>query len=440
MRFILALILTIASIEASAFAAVSGVQFAPDGNKQSSPDMNKDVTTLKSLVEEARKNNPEIKAARAKWEASTKRPTQESTLPNPEIGVSYKNVSFDKLTLGDDDFTELGVYASQEFPFPGKLDLKGKIAKEEAEAEGELVEAAVRRVTADLKESYYNWYLANKSIEITSKNKELLERITKSAETKYEVGKGGQQDVIRAQLEVSGFIERLELLKQQKEIVEAKIRSILNSPHDSPLGKPEEIKKSGFALTSDELYKLIESDSPILKTKKNLIEKSDQVLNLAKRQYFPDFVLELGWFNRGEFTNDGPFADEWMARVGFIVPLYFWKKEKFGVEEAMSQLQEMKEEYNSTNQNLRFAVKEKYITAKTSEKLLDLYSEGIIPQSSLSLESAISGYQVGDVDFLTLIDSSVALFNFELEYNKHLIEYQKALARLEEVTGVELTK
>jgi outer membrane protein TolC len=402
--------------------------------------MNNDVTTLNSLVEEAKENNPQIKAARAKWDASTKRASQESTLPNPEIGVSYKNVSFDKLTLGDDDFTELGVYASQEFPFPGKLELKGKIAEEEAEAEGDLAEATVRRVTVDLKEAYYDWFLVNKSIEITSKNKELLERFAKIAEAKYEVGKGIQQDVIRAQLEGSGFIERLELLKQQKEIVEAKIRSILNRPHDSPLGNPEEIKKSGFVPTSDELYKLIESDNPTLKTKRNLIERSSQALKLAKRQYFPDFVVELGWFNRGEFTNEGPFADEWMARVGFIVPLYFWKKEKFGVEEAMSQFQDMKEEYNSTNQDLSFSVREKYITAKTSEKLLDLYSKGIIPQSTLSLESAISGYQVGEVDFLTLIDSSVALFNFELEYNKHLIEYQKALASLEEITGAELTK
>ncbi len=398
------------------------------------------TVALSSFVEEVQQNNPEIKAARAKWEASTKRPSQESTLPNPEIGISYKNVSFDKLTLGDDNFTELGVYASQEFPFPGKLSLKGKIANEEAEAERDLAEATLRRVTADLKEAYYDWYLVNKSIEITSKNKELVEKFTKIAEAKYEVGKGIQQDVIRAQLEVSEFLERLELLKQQKEILESKIRSILNRSPDSSLGTPEKLHKSEFKLTLDDLFKLVKTQSPMLRTKENLVERNYQSLKLAKREYFPDFVVELAWFNRGEFTNDGAFADEWMARVGFIVPLYFWRKERFGVEEAMSQLQEMKEEYNTTNQNLSFEVKEKYITAKTSEKLLDLYSKGIIPQSTLSLESAISGYQVGDVDFLTLIDSSVAVFNFELEYYRQLAEYKKALARLEEITGVELIK
>ncbi|HEY7536182.1 MAG TPA: TolC family protein [Thermodesulfobacteriota bacterium] len=412
MRFFLTLIFIIFSAEVGSFA--------------------EETVALNSLVKEALTNNPEINAAKAKWEASSRRPPQVSTLPNPEIGVSYKNVSFDKLTLGEDDFTELGISASQEFPFPGKLSLKGKIAKEEAEAEEKFSEATIKRVLANLKEAYYDWYLVNKSIEITLKNKELLEKFVKVAEAKYAVGKGIQQDVIKAQVEVSGFIERLELLNQKNEIVEAKIRSTLNRPPDSHLGKPEEVKKSELKLSLDELYKLTESNSPILKAKENLVERNDKVLELAKKEYFPDFIVEFGWFNRGEFTNDGPFAEEWMAKVGFIVPLYFWRKEKLGVQEAVYQLEEMKEEYNNTNLNLSFNVKDKYLTAKTSEKLLDLYSSGIIPQATLSLESAIAGYEVGKVDFLTLLDNLVTLFNFELSYYTQLVEYQKALARIEE--------
>src|SRR3990172_8052820 len=460
MRLILAFILTIALTGVSAFAVVSDAQCASDGNKklvsdaalsvpqcgtdgnnECAQDENKDLTSLKSLVEEALRNNPEIKAGRARWEASTKRPSQVSTLPNPTIGVRYMNVSFDRLTLGEDDFTEFGIIsASQEFPFPAKLSLKGKIAKEEAEAEEEFSEATVKRVLADLKEAYYEWYLVNKSIEITSKNKELIEKFVKIAEAKYAVGRGIQQDVIKAQVELSGFIERLELLGQKKEVLEAKIRSILGRPPDSPIGKPEEVKKSELKLSLDELYKLTESKSPILLAQKNLIERNDEAIKLAKKEYFPDFVVDFEWINRGEFTSDGPFADMWQVRVGFIVPLYFWRKERFGVEEALYQLEEMKEEYNNTTLNISFTVKDKYITAKTSEKLLDLYSKGIIPQAALSLDSAIAGYQVGNVDFLTLLDNLVTLFNFELSYYTQLAEYQKALARIEENIGMVLVE
>lgn len=416
MRILLSTIVFMISLEVSVFAS--------------------ETTTLKSLLDEALANNPEIKAAKAKWEASTKRPSQVSTLPNPTVGINYTNVSFDRLTLGKDDFTTLGIIsATQEFPFPGKLSLMGKIAKEEANAEGQFLGATTRKVLADLKEAYYDWYLVNKSIEISQKNKELIERFVNITESRYKVGKGIQQDVIKAQLEVSGSIERLELLNQKKEIVESRIRTILNRSPDSPLGKPEEIKKSELKLSLDELYKLTETESPLLRAKKNLIERSNQALKLAKKGYFPDFVAEFDWFNRGKFTNEGPFADMWEVKVGFIVPLYFWRKEKFGVEEAVSQLQEIKEDYNNTSLNLSFNVKDKYITAKTSEKLLDLYSKGIIPQANLSLNSAIAGYEVGNVNFLTLLDSIAMLFNFELAYYTQLTEYEKALARIEENIG-----
>ena len=417
MRLILILIV-IASIGLNAFAEES--------------------TTLKSLLDEALSHSPEIKAAMAKWEASTKRPSQVSTLPNPTIGASYTNVSFDKLTLGKDNFAELGISISQEFPFPGKLSLRGKIAEEEAKAEEQFLGAAERRVLANLKEAYYDWYLVNKSIEIAQKNKELIGKFVNITESKYKVGKGIQQDVIKAQLEVSGFIERLELLNQKKEIVESRIRALLNRPPDSPLGKPEEVKKTELQLSLDELYRLIESESPMLKAKGSLIERNDKALELARKGYLPDFMAEFDWFDRGKFTNSGPFADLWQVRVGFIVPLYFWRKERFGVEEAASQLEEAKEEYNDTSLNLSFDVKDKYITAKTSEKLLDLYSKGIIPQATHSLDSAIAGYEVGNVDFLTLLDNIVTLFNYELAYYTQLAEYQKALAKIEENVGTVL--
>src|SRR5574341_1615636 len=446
MRLILALILAITLTGVSALsvlseAAPSVPQCGTDGDKQCAQDENKEVTSLKSLVEEALCNNPEIKASKARWESSTKRPSQVSTLPNPTIGVRYLNVSFARLTLGEDAFTQFGIIsASQEFPFPGKLSLKGKIAKEEAEAEEQFSVATVKKVLAELKETYYDWYLVNKSIEVTSKNKELLDKFVKIAEAKYSVGRGIQQAVIKAQVELSGFIERLELLGQKKEVLEAKIRSILGRPPDSPIGKPEDVKKSELKLSLDELYKLTESRSPALLAEKNLIERNDEALKLAKKEYFPDFVVDFEWINRGEFTSDGPFADMWQVRVGFIVPLYFWRKEKFGVEEALYQLDEMKEEYNNTTLNVSFTVKDKYITAKTSEKLLDLYSKGIIPQATLSLDSAIAGYEVGNVDFLTLIDNLITLFNFELSYYTQLAEYQKALARIEENIGMVLVE
>ncbi|KRT65447.1 MAG: outer membrane efflux protein [Candidatus Dadabacteria bacterium CSP1-2] len=416
MRLVLALI--IVSIGLSAFAD--------------------ETTPLKSLVEEALEKNPEILRAKAEWEAATKRPSQAGSLPDPIVGVGWRNVRFDRITLTEDPNSMVTFSLSQEFPFPGKLSLREKVAQEEAQAQEKLYEATLRRVIADLKEAYYNWFLVDKSIEITLKNKDLLEKFLKVAEAKYAVGKGIQQDVLKAQVEVSRFIEQLQLLEERRGIVEARIRSILNRPPDSPLVKPEVVEKSPFILTAEELYKLTKEKAPLLKVKENLIDRQEEALKLAKREYYPDFALGVAPAVMG--MESGGVEGAWEVTLGVKVPLYFYRKQRFGVQEAVSQLQAAREDYTSTNQSLFFNVKDQYLVAKTSENLLKLFQEGIIPQAASSLESAITGYQVGNIDFLTLLNNLVTLFNFEITYYTYLTNYQTALARIEEVVDMPLIK
>lgn len=397
-----------------------------------------EVQKLDSLLNEALQNNPEIKAARATWEAATKRPSQAGSLPDPMFGVGWQNVSFNSITLTDDPDSWIMFSFTQEFPFPGKLGLREKIAHEEAQAQEQFYQSTLRRVIADLKEAYYNWFLVNKSIEITLKNKDLLEKFVKIAEARYAVGKGIQQDVLKAQVEVSRFIEQLALLREQKGIVEAKIRSILNRPPGDSLGEPEVVKKSSFTLSIDEIFELTKEKAPLLKAKENIIEREEKALKLANKEYFPDFVLGAGPGTMG--MTGGGTQGVWQATLGIKVPLYFYRKQRFGVQEAALQLKAAQEDFTSTNQALFFRVKEQFLVVKTSENLLNLFEEGIIPQATSSLESAISGYQVGNIDFLTLLDNLITLFNFEITYYTYLANYQTALARIEEVVDMQLTK
>ncbi len=395
-----------------------------------------ETVKLASLVEEASENNPVIKASKARWEASTMRPSQEGSLPNPIVGGRIKNVSFSDITIGEDPRSDIQAFVSQEIPFPGKLSTKEEIAQQESDAQRWLSDATSRKVIADLKEAYFDWFFINKSIEITNRNKMLLQKFTKIAEVKYEVGMGIQQDVLKAQVEVSGFIERLELLAKRKEIVETKIKKILNRPLDSPLGEPEEITKSELTTTLAEITDATSEYAPLLKSSAEIVDSSEESLKLAKKQYLPDFILGATYFNRD--GGNGDLDDIWEVSLGLRVPLYYWRKERFGVREAALEVSEAQKSYESTKNNLLFEVKDSYMTATTAEKLIELYQNGIIPQSTLSLKSAISGYQVGDIDFLTLLNNLITLFNFELEYYGQLTEYQKALARIEEIAAIDL--
>ena len=397
-----------------------------------------EVVSLESLVKEALQNNPEIKAARARWEASTKRPSQEGSLPDPIVGIGWRNVSFDRITLNKEPMSMVLFTFEQYLPFPGKLYLREMVATEEAKAQEQMYEATLRRIMADLKEAYYNWFLVNMSIDITRKDKDLLEKFEEIAEAKYSVGEGIQQDVLKAQVEVSRFIEQLDLLNERKGIAEAKIRSILNREPDTPLGSPEEIKKSPFNLSIEDIYKLTEDNAPVLKAREKIINKEEKALKLAKKEYFPDFVLGAGPGVMGMLG--GGTQGVWEARVGVKVPLYFWRKQRFGVQEAIANLKAAQEDHTSTKQDLFFNVKDQFLVAKTSDNLLKLYEGGIIPQATSSLESAIAGYQVGNIDFLTLLDNLLTLFNFELTYYTYLTNFQTALARIEEIIGTDLIK
>src|SRR5213594_2066150 len=128
-----------------------------------------------------------------------------------------------------------------------------------------------------------------------------------------------------------------------------------------------------------------------------------------------------------------------MASAEVKLPVYSARKQRLGVEEAQAKLQEARQNYQAARQDLVFAAKDKYFTAMTSEKLLALYQSGIVPQSSTALESALSGYEVGNLDFLTLLNNSITLLNYEMQYYQELTKHEQALVELEPLVGLELT-
>ena len=194
------------------------------------------VTLLQELTAELEKNNPEIRGARFRFEAATKRPSQVGTLPEPKLTLANVGVGQPFSRLHVSEFAYRGIGFAQEIPFPGKLGLAAEEAEREADSERQNYRSIVLDKTSQLKTAYYDWYFITKSIEITTKNRDLLDRLEQIARARYAVGKGIQPDVLKAQVEVSGLAQQLELLEQKKLITEARIRSLLNS--EVPLGRP----------------------------------------------------------------------------------------------------------------------------------------------------------------------------------------------------------
>src|SRR3989442_1598819 len=186
------------------------------------------VTTLQELIHQLEMNNPEIRAAHFRFEAATKRPSQVSTLPEPKLTLVNFGVGQPFSSLNVSEFAYRGIGISQEIPFPGKLALAAEEAQREADSERQNYKSIVLEKMSQLKTAYYDWYFVTKAIEITAKNRDLLDRFEQIARARYSVGKGIQPDVLKAQIEVSGLAQQLEMLQQKKSIIEARIRSFLN--------------------------------------------------------------------------------------------------------------------------------------------------------------------------------------------------------------------
>ena len=390
------------------------------------------ITPLQELIDQLERNNPEIRAARFRFEAATKRPSQVSTLPEPKLTFVNVGVGHPFSTLNASEFAYRGIGLSQEIPFPGKLGLAAEEAQREADSERQNYRSMILAKTSQLKTAYYDWYFVTKAIEITSKNRDLVDRFEQIARARYAVGKGLQPDVLKAQVEVSGLVQQLELLEQKKLLTEARIRSLLNS--ELPLGRPADIRQTPLQFKLESILQMVESQSPRLQSEQAMVQGRAVGIDRARREYRPDFNFSFQWQKTG-----AQFPDYYMASAEIKLPVYFGRKQRLGVEEAEARLQEARENYQAARQDLIFAAKDKYFTAMTSEKLLALYQSGIVPQSSTALESALSGYEVGNVDFLTLLNNAVTLLNYEMQYYQELTKHEQALAELEPLVGVELS-
>ncbi len=393
-----------------------------------------DSITLNAVVEEALAKNPLIQSARRSVDAKKFLVAPATTLPEPKVSFQTMGNLIPPTLQGGDPSSGRSLSFSQEIPFPGKLRLQGRVASMESEAEWWNYEQVRRQIISEVKVAYYEHWLISKSLEILDKNKDLLQKFAQISEAKYRVGEGIQQDVVKAQVDVSKLLDRRVVLQRREEVSTALLNSLLYRPPETRLGRTEELRPSPFDMPLDELYRMAVKNSPMLKMQERTIDRDLYSVQLARKNFYPDFEVGFTYINRVD--NPQMFG----LMVAAKIPLYFWRKQGPELDSTAANLSSSRKKYDWLHARLFFELKDLYLSATTSKKLMELYGKGVIPQSTISLESAMAGYQVGKVDFLTLVDNLMTLLDYELKYHETLSEYQKSLARLEAIVGMELTR
>jgi len=389
--------------------------------------------SLPDLVREALVRNPEVQMARRMVEARRARVPQAGALPDPMLmyGVMNEGRPVPFQTLGTAGFSEVYVGVSQEIPYPGKRGLREKVAGEEASAAEWAYDAARRRVASEVAQAYYDLYAVHAALAIVERNFQLLDQLVKVARARYAVGQATQQDVLDADVELSRLEERRSLLVQRRGVVEASIARLLDRTEPSPLGPLAPLTKTPLALTLQEALTRADERSPVLKERASLVDAGGRKVDLARRERLPDLGVNFAYHNRGELD---PY---WTFGGTLSLPIYRGRKQDKAVEEAAADLGGARSALDAARAAVRYEVTDAHLLASTADRLLRLYDEGLLKQARLALDSAIAQYQVGKVDFLTLITSWRRLLDYDLTYQEQLAEHEKAVARLAVHVGPE---
>jgi cobalt-zinc-cadmium efflux system outer membrane protein len=388
------------------------------------------------LVEEALQNNPEILAAKKKWEVYKERIPQASALEDPMFGFGIINLPT-SFSFHQEDMTMKEFSISQKFPFPGKRPLMREMASKEAEAVSTEIHAKGHQIIRDVKAAYYDLSHVYRTTEVVKKNKEILENFAKIAETRYAVGEGIQQDVLKAHVEVSKMVDELIMLDQKKRALEAKLKALLNRAPETNVGEPEEVIFKKFPYTLEELQKMALEMNPSLKGMKKMIEAKEKAYALAKREYYPDFNFRFAYGQR----DNGPDIKRKDMLTGMMemnIPIFYKSKQEPKVAEKKAEILAAEAQYQAMKNEVLFMIADMSSMTQRVERQIDLYKTGVIPQASLQINSAMSAYRVNKADFMTLLDSQMTLYKYELEYHQALTEYEKSVAGLGATVGKQL--
>lgn len=409
----------------------------PTSMRAQQPDAKEAAPTLAALVSELVKNNPDLAVARREIDMRVARIAPAGAPPDPTITAGFMGgftrPPFFPSSSTAEAFRQISV--AQQFPYPGKLALRSQMAATDADAARWTLAGTQLQLVAELKATYFDYQLATRSLAIVKRNQALLDQFRQVAEARFSVGQAIQQDVLKAQLEISSLLERVTVLERQRDTLRARLNQLLNRASDTPISPELAFTVGPVPADVSALRAEAQRQSPALKYDAEQITRSQQQLSLARKETRPDFGINV--------TTRQPVGGmPWMYGVDIMVtvPIFWQRKQRPMVAEAAAGLDAGRRQRDSTLARTDADVTELYLDATSARKLEDLYSGSILPQARLALESSLASYQVGKAEFLTVLTNFTSVLSYEIGFEEQRTKYHTALARLEPLAAAEFIK
>jgi len=394
-----------------------------------------------SAVEVTLRDNPSLAQIQARYEATLEIPAQAGALPDPTLSLNAMNFPTDSFDRDQEAMTQLQIGLSQQFPFPGKRALREDAAEFDAKAAGYSVVEMELQLASAVKKRWWQLYYLDHALATVKNNRALLRQFISVAKTKYETGEGLQQDVLLSQLELSKLTDQkiqLQALRRQQAI---QLNILMDRSPNMPVLLTDKVSKQMPGLAHETvLYEKAQQARPVLSKMTSHIDAAQSRLDLAKRDYYPDFTVGMRY---GDRSGDNPLprggerSDFVSLMLAVKIPLYSGRKQSKAVSQKSFELQSNRYALQDEKGQVMAEISSAVTDYQRAKQQFSLFESGIVPQARQTVQSMLAGYQVNQVDFLNLVRSQVTLFNYELQYWKALSDAKQALARLQAAVGEE---
>jgi outer membrane protein TolC len=391
---------------------------------------------IEALVEQVLARNPSLAQMVAAWKAAQARYPQAKALEDPMFEGTIGPGTF----APDDKGVEFAyrVEISQKIPYPGKRQLRGQNALAEASAAGHDVEDMRLQLVESARDAFYEYYLADRALEVNGRTLDLLERYRKNAATRYEKGLVPLQDVEQARVEIGREQDRQLTMEETRRIAVARINTLMHLPPDSPLPPPPRRLSPGDGLPdAGELRAAALARRPDLQALADHIRAEEASLALACKEFYPDFE-PFFMYDRfmGNVSDNRDLAS--MLGVRMNLPVYREKRHA-AVAEAEAKIAQRRAELAKQTDQVNFEVQQAYERVRTSEQMVRLYEKTVLPAARQNVDAAESAYETGRTPFLSLIEAQRNEVMLLDRYYEAVADYFRRRATLERVVGGPLT-
>jgi outer membrane protein TolC len=392
--------------------AVAG-QYRPTNGIPALPELTAD-SSLSNYLAFALLNSPTVEAAFYDWSASVENITVTRSLPDPQLTFQSD--------IADIVMTVMPGFL-QEFPGPGKLKARAKVASAESEGKYFAFESAVLQAAFNLKRAYYQLGLLDEQLQLTRETLSLLENQERVIRAQNEAGRATLPDLLRVQSERDRVRTDLANLEDSRRSLLENFKAALGLMPELPdPPAPAHLETDGQNPDTDELLRYAFARNPQLAAMEADVRSAEAGIAMAYKERVPDFSLGLMADVKAAPTMFRPLA-------GMTLPIW---RDKLAAEVAQAKANEMAATSRLKAAQIDLAVRfaEKSFACRETNRNLALIEDELVPKARQSLETVRAGYRAGTMDFSSLTEAERMLLDLKLAAAEARTERGIALAEL----------